>query len=59
MLGGQPRQKVSETPISTNKAGVVVLPCHPNYTTGTGTRFASEASLEQKAKTQEPIWKNN
>jgi hypothetical protein len=31
MVQGQPGQKVSETPISTNKLAMVVCICNPNY----------------------------
>jgi hypothetical protein len=37
---GQPRQKVSETSISTSKLGVVVHICNPSYALGVGRRLA-------------------
>jgi hypothetical protein len=37
--GSQPRQNVSETPISTNKLGMVVYSCNPSYARGIGRRI--------------------
>jgi hypothetical protein len=34
-----PRQKVLETPISTNKPGLMVCACDPNYTGSVGRRI--------------------
>jgi hypothetical protein len=31
MIQGQPQQKVSETPMSTNKLGTMMHACHPSY----------------------------
>jgi hypothetical protein len=41
---GQPREKVSESPISTTtkknpKLGMVVSACHPSYTEGVGGKI--------------------
>jgi hypothetical protein len=48
---GQPGQKVSKTPFSINKLGMVVCSCNPSYVGGIGSRIVTQA------KTQDPFWK--
>jgi hypothetical protein len=43
-------KKVSETPISTKKAGMVVCAYNPSYTGDIDSKIRSEVSLEQKAQ---------
>jgi hypothetical protein len=61
MVWCQSRQKVSKTPLSTNKYGMVVHACNPSFLGGIGRRPAlaswhrkevwSEASSRQKCGT--------
>jgi hypothetical protein len=45
MVGGQPKLKVRETPISINKKmSVVVCVCHPSYKGSTDKRTVVQAS---------------
>jgi hypothetical protein len=53
-IRGQPRQKVSKTPTSTNKLGVVVYTCLPSYTVGINKGLAIQAMWR---KTQDPTKK--
>jgi hypothetical protein len=39
-IQGQPKQKVSETPISINKPGMVAYACHPSWKGGIRRRNA-------------------
>jgi hypothetical protein len=49
---GQPKQKVNETPISTNTWSIVFLTCHPSYVGGVDRRTKSRLA---RTKTQDPI----
>jgi hypothetical protein len=47
---GQTEQKVSETPISTNKPGMVVHSCNPSYPGGISRRLKVQGCARQKAQ---------
>jgi hypothetical protein len=52
MVGGQSWQKANETPISTNKLGVVAHAYHPSYTGGIDKRIIVQAN---PGKTRDPV----
>jgi hypothetical protein len=51
VVQSQPRQKVSNTPISTNKPGLVAHVCKPSYMGGVGSSIVIWDSLGKKFKT--------
>jgi hypothetical protein len=53
---GQPRQKVSETPIPIKKSGVVLGACNPSYIEGINRRIMVQVG---QGKNMRPYSKNN
>jgi hypothetical protein len=50
-----PGQKVSDTPISTNKLGVVACTCDPSYAGGVGKRIVVGKLAQGKTSRPYPI----
>jgi hypothetical protein len=53
VVQSQPRQKFSETPISTKKSGAVSHTWNPSYMKGISRRIMSDAGL--RPETEDPV----